>query len=77
MHRVKKAKKAREASDKAVFASLTEEMTQSRTAKSARADVDEQSIERHVKPTTQRSDVAAKPHIEQYGTGTPAIEKKS
>jgi hypothetical protein len=77
MHREKKDKKAREVSDKAVVASLTEEMTQSRIAKSARADVDEQGNERHVKPKTQRTNRAAKPHIEQYGTGTPAVEKKS
>jgi hypothetical protein len=75
MHKVKKNKKARIASDKAVVASLAEEMTQSRIVKSARPDADEQSKERHVKPTTQRSGRAAKPHIEQYGTGTPAVKK--
>jgi hypothetical protein len=77
MHREKKDKKAREVSSKAVVASLTEEMTQPRIAKSARADVDEQGNERLVKPTTQRTNRAPKPHIEQYGTGTPAVEKKS
>jgi hypothetical protein len=77
MRNKKRDKKAREVSDRAVVASLTEEMTQSRIAKSAQADADEQSKERHGKLTTQRSGRAAKPHIEQYGTGTPAVEKKS
>ena len=71
MRSEKKDKKSREASYKAVVASVTEEMAQPRIAKSARADADEQSRESHGKPTTQHAGGAAKPHIEQYGTGTP------
>jgi hypothetical protein len=77
MRSEKRDKKARRASDKEVVASVTEEMTRSRIAKSAQADADEQSKERHEKITTQRFDRAVKPRIEQYGTGTPTIEKKS
>jgi hypothetical protein len=73
----KKDQKTREASHKAVVAGVTEEMTQPRIAISARADADEKTKESHGKPTAQRAVRTAKPHIERYGTGTPAIEKKS
>jgi hypothetical protein len=75
MRSEKKEGKARESSYKAVVAGVTEEMRQPRVAKSARADADEQSKESHGKPTTQHAGRTAKPHIEQYGTGTPSIEK--
>jgi hypothetical protein len=70
-------KKAGETSNKAVVASVTEEMAQAHTTKSARADADEQRKESRVKTTTQRSRRAAKRRIERYGTGTPAVEKNS
>jgi hypothetical protein len=77
MRREKKDEKAKEGSHKAVVAGVTEEMTQPRIARSALADADEQSKESHRKPTSQHAGRTAKPHIEQYGTGTPAVEKKS
>jgi hypothetical protein len=73
----KKDEKARDASLEAVIASVTEEMRQPRIAKSARASADEPSMGDHGKTTTQNAGRTAKPHIEQYGTGTPAVEKKS
>jgi hypothetical protein len=76
MRSEKKDQKTREASYKAVVARVTEEMAQPRIAKSARADADEKSKESHGRPTSRRPGRAAKPHIERYGTGTPAIEKK-
>jgi hypothetical protein len=72
-----KGKKAEEASNKEILASVTEEMTQPRIAKSARTDADQPSKESHGKRTSQHAGRTAKPHIEQYGTGTPAVEKKS
>jgi hypothetical protein len=77
MRSEKKDENAREASYKAVVAGVTEEMRQPRIAKSARADVGERSKENHGKSTTQNARRTAKPHTEQYGTGTPAVEKKS
>ena len=78
MRTAERNKKPGEASYKAVIASVTEEMAQARTAKSARADADEQDKKsRGHKTTMQRSGRAAKRHIEQYGTGTPAVRKKS
>ena len=75
MHSKKKDKKAKEASDKTVVASVTDEIAQSCVPKSAQVVAEEQSKKRHGQPTTQRSGRAAKPHIEQYGTGTPAVKK--
>ena len=77
MRSEERSKKAGEASNKAVVASVTEEMAQAHTTKSARADADEQSKESRVETTTQRSGRAAKRRVERYGTGTPAVEKNS
>jgi hypothetical protein len=77
MRSERKDQKTIEASYETVVARVTEEMAQPRIAKSARADADEKSKESHGKPTTQRAGRTAKPHIERYGTGTPAIEKNS
>jgi Cu/Zn superoxide dismutase len=75
MHREKKDEEAGVASYKAVVAGVKEEMAQPRIAKSARANADEQSKKSHGKPTSPHAGRIAKPHIEQYGTGTPSIEK--
>jgi hypothetical protein len=75
MRSEKKDKKAKEASHKTVVASVSEEMTQSCIAKSAQVEADEQSKKRHGKPTRHHVGGAAKTHIEQYGTGTPAVKK--
>ena len=75
MRSEKKEGKARESSYKAVVAGVKEEMAQPRIAKSARANADEQSKKSHGKPTSPHAGRIAKPHIEQYGTGTPSIEK--
>jgi hypothetical protein len=72
-----KNKKTGEESYKAVVASVTEEMAQARTAKSARVGADELIKKSHGKPATQRSGRAAKRHLEQYGTGPPAVQKQS
>jgi hypothetical protein len=71
----KKDKKAKEASDKTVVASVTDEITQSCEPKSAQVEADEQSNKRHGKPKKHRAGGAAKTHIEQYGTGTPQLKK--
>jgi hypothetical protein len=77
MRSEEKNKKAGEESYKAVVASVTEEMAQVRTAKSARAGAEELNKKSHGKPATQRSGRASKRHIEQYGTGTPAVQRQS
>ena len=56
---------------------MIKEMAHVRTAKSAREDADEQTEENDGKRRRQSSGQAAKRHIEQYGTGTPAVRKKS
>ena len=71
----KKDKKAKEAFDKTVVASVTDEITQSCEPKSAQVEADEQSKKRHGKPTKHHAGGAAKTHIEQYGIGTPAVKK--
>jgi len=75
MCREKKDEEAGVASCKAVVAGVKEEMAQPRIAKSARANADEQSKKSHGKPTSPHAGRTAKAHIEQYGTGTPAVEK--
>ena len=76
MRSTKRKKKTREAPSKEV-ASLIKEMAHVRTAKSAREDADEQTEENDGKRRRQSSGQAAKRHIEQYGTGTPTVRKKS
>jgi hypothetical protein len=75
MPREKKEEKTGVAFCQAVVAGVTEEMTQPRITKSARADADKQSKKSNGKPTSPHAGRAVKPHIEQYGTGTPAVEK--
>jgi hypothetical protein len=69
-----KGKKTQAASYKAVVASVTKEMAQPRVAESAQLIADEQSKKRHGKPASHHAGRTAKPHIEEYGTGTPVEE---
>ena len=75
MRNKKKGKKAKVASNRAIITSITEEMAQPRVAESAQVAADEQSKKRRRKPTSHHPGRAAKTHIEQYGTGTPAVKK--
>jgi len=67
-------KKAEAASYQAIMASVTKEMAQPRVAESAQVTVDARNKKRPGKPANHRAGRAAKPHIEQYGTGTPIAE---
>jgi hypothetical protein len=69
-----KDKRTGTASYKAVVASLTKEMAQPRVAESARLTTYEQSKKRREKPTSHHARKTAKPHVEEYGTGTPVEE---
>ena len=77
MRNKKKGKKAKVASNRAIITSITEEMAQPRVAESAQVAADEQSKKRRGKPTSHHAGRAAKTHIEQYGSGTPTVERKS
>jgi hypothetical protein len=70
----KKDRKAKIASNKVLLASVIEEMAQPRVAESAQLIADEQSKKRHGKPTSHHAGRTARPHIEEYGTGTPIEE---
>lgn len=70
-----KGKKTEAASYQATMASVSKEMAQPRVAESALRAADEQSKKSRGKPTSHHAERAAKPHIEHYGTGTPAVEK--
>ena len=74
MPRNTKDRKAKIKSNKALLASVIEEMAQPRVAESAQLIADEQSKKRHGKPTSHHAGRTAKPHIEEYGTGTPVEE---
>jgi hypothetical protein len=50
IHNKKKDKKAKEASDKAIMASVTEEMAEPRMSKSASIETDKQNHARNAKP---------------------------
>ena len=73
----KKIKKAKEVFDQTVVASVIEEMTQPRIAKSAQVQAHRQSKEMRGKSTGHRAGETGKARIEQYGTGTPTVRKKS
>jgi hypothetical protein len=75
MRREEKDQKAGVASYKTVVAGVKEEMTRPRIVKSARSNAEEHSKKSHGKPASPHAGRTAKPHIEQYGTGTPAVEK--
>jgi hypothetical protein len=75
MRSEKKDKKAKESSDKTVVASVTEEIKQTYIPKSAQVEPDEQTEKRRGKSTRHHAEGAAKTHIEQYGTRTPAVKK--
>lgn len=77
MRNKKKGKKAEAASNKAIMASVTKEMAQPRVAESAQVAADEQTKKRRGKPASRHAGRAAKTHIEQYGSGTPIVERKS
>jgi hypothetical protein len=74
MRKKTKVKKAEEASYKAIVASVTKEMAQPRVAESAQLAADEQSKKSYGKTPSHHAGKAAKPHIEEYGTGTPVEE---
>jgi hypothetical protein len=74
MRKKTKGKKTRPASYKAVVASITKEMAQPRFAESAQVAAEEQSKKRRGKLARQRAGRVAKPHVEEYGTGTPVEE---
>lgn len=65
---------ARTASYKAVVASVTKEMAQPRVAESAQLTPDEPSKKKRRERTSDHPGKAPKPHIEEYGTGTPTQE---
>jgi hypothetical protein len=67
-------KKTRAASYRAVVASVRKEMAQPRVAESAQVAVEEQNKKRRGKLASQHAGRAAKPHVEEYGTGTPVEE---
>jgi hypothetical protein len=69
-----KDRKAKITSNKVLLASVIEEMAQPRVAESAQLIADEQSKKRHGKPASHHAGRTAKPHIEEYGTGTPVEE---
>jgi hypothetical protein len=69
-----KGNKTQAASYKAVVASVTKEMAQPRVAGSAQLTADERSKKKRGEPTSHHTGKAAKPHIEEYGTGTPTEE---
>jgi hypothetical protein len=69
-----KGKKTEAASYKAVVASVRREMAQPRVVESAQLTADEQSKKRQEKPTSHHAGKMAKPHVEEYGTGTPVEE---
>jgi hypothetical protein len=66
-----KGKKTKAASYKAVVASVTKEMARPRVAESAQVAEEKRSRKSRGKPARQRAGRAAKPHVEEYGTGTP------
>jgi hypothetical protein len=70
----KKDRKAKITSNKVLLASVIEEMAQPRVAESAQLTADQQSKKTHGKPTSLHAGRTAKPHIEEYGTGTPVEE---
>ena len=70
-------KKYTEASDKAIAAKVTEEMAHPRMTLSAKEAADRQRKVSHRKPTRQNAPGAVKGHLEQYGTGTPTVKRKS
>ena len=74
MPRNTKDRKAKIKSNKALLASVIEEMAQPRVAESAQLIADEQSKKRHGQPAGHHAGRTAKPHIEEYGTGTPIEE---
>ena len=74
MRKNTKGKKTRAASYKSVVASVTREMAQPRVAESAQLTAEERSKKKRGERTSHRAGKAPKPHIEEYGTGTPAEE---
>jgi hypothetical protein len=77
MRKKKKGKKAETASSKAIMASVTKEMAQPRVAESAQVAADGRSKKRRGKPPSRRAGRTAKTRIEQYGSGTPTVERKT
>jgi len=75
MHSENKNKKPKEASEKTIVTSVTDEIMKSCEPESEQVAADAQSKKRHRKPTNHRAGGAAKTHIEQYGTGTPIVKK--
>jgi hypothetical protein len=69
-----KDRKAKITSNKVLLASVIEEMAQPRVAESAQLIAHEQSKKKHGKPASHHAGRTAKPHLEEYGTGTPVEE---
>ena len=69
-----KGKRTQAASYKAVVASVTKEMAQPRVAGSAQLTADERSKKKRGGRLSHHAGKAPKPHLEEYGTGTPTGE---
>ena len=76
MRHKNKGKKVKAASNSAIMASVVKEMAKPRVAESALQVADEQSEKRRREPTRYQARGTAKSHTEQYGTGTPPVEKQ-